>query len=106
MQRIAQPSEWSKEWVCRQMVHLRIFYAAFRESDLLKLPIQMIATIFNYMTESNVVIRISKMVKDGQPQGHIHYVSEAVEVWRGADDDAARPQNLPETFQYDVTRYR
>jgi hypothetical protein len=78
------------------MVHLRIFYAVLRESNFLKLPIEMI----------DIVIWISKIVKDVQAQGHIHYISEAVEIWRGADDDTPRPQNLSETFQHDVTRYR
>ena len=70
MQRIAQPSEGPKEWVCGRMVHLRIFYAALRESGLLKLPIEMIATIFKHMTESGFVIWVLKIVKDGPPHRH------------------------------------
>jgi hypothetical protein len=87
------------------MVHLRIFYTALRESGFLELPIKMISTIFKHMTESGFVIWISKIVKDGLPQRHIYYVSEAVEIWRGADDDTARPQNIPETSECDVARY-
>jgi hypothetical protein len=87
------------------MVHLRIFYAASREPGLLHLPIEVIATIFKHMAESNILIGILKIVKDGLPKGHKYYVSEAVEIRRGADDDTARPQDLPETFQHDVTRY-
>jgi hypothetical protein len=66
----------------------------------------MIATIFKHMTESGFVIWVSKIVKDGPSQSHIKYVSEAVEVWRTADDRAARAQDLSETFQCNVTRYR
>ena len=73
---------------------------------LLKLPFEMIATIFKDMAESNVLIGILKIVKDALPKGHKQYISEAVEIRRGADDDTARPQDLPETFQHDVTRYR
>jgi hypothetical protein len=74
------------------MVHLRIFFAAFRESDLLKLPIQMITTIFERMTESNVVILILKMVRWAAPGPY----TIRLEVWHGADDDTARLQNLPD----------
>ena len=83
------------EWICGRMVHLRIFYATLRESGLLKLPIEMVATIFKHVTESGIVVWISKIVKDGPPQRHIQHVSEAIEIWRGADDDTASPQNLP-----------
>src|SRR5271165_4688708 len=87
------------------MVHLRILHAALREPRLLKLPVEMIATIFKHMKERNILIGILKMVKDLPPQRHIHQVSEAVEIRRSADHSTARPQNLAETFQYDVTRY-
>src|SRR5580700_9658436 len=88
------------------MVHLRILHAALRESTLLELPIEMIAAIFKDMKESNVVVRILKIVKDLTPQRHINYVSQAVEIRRGADDHTARPQNFPETLHCNVTRYR
>ena len=52
------------------MVHLRIFYAALREPSLLKLPIEMIATIFKHVTESDFGIWILEIVKDGPPQRH------------------------------------
>ena len=82
-----------------------MFYAAFRESSLLKLPIEVLATIFKHMTKSSVRIWILKIVEDWVPHGHVHYVSEAVEVRRRADDDPARPQYLPEAFKDDVARY-
>jgi hypothetical protein len=87
------------------MVHLRIFDAASREPGLLHLPIEMIATIFKHMTESNILIGILKIVKNGLPKRHKYYVPEAVEIGRGADDDSARSHNLPDTFQCDVTGY-
>src|SRR4030095_12423130 len=88
------------------MVHLRIFDLASREAGLLHLPIEMIATIFKHMTQRDILIGILKIVKDGPPQRHKHQVSETVKIGRGADDNPARPQNLPETFQCDVTGYR
>jgi hypothetical protein len=49
------------------MVHLGIFYVALGEPGLLKLPIEMTATIFKHMTGSDVGIRILKIVKDRPP---------------------------------------
>ncbi len=50
------------------MVHLRIFHAVFCESGLLKLPIEVIAAVFEHMKESDVVIWVSKIVEDLPPQ--------------------------------------
>jgi|SRR6516165_187026 hypothetical protein len=88
------------------MAHLRIFYSALREPGLLHLPIEMIATIFKHMTEGDILIGISKIVKERLAQRHKDYVSQAVQIGRGADDDTARPQNPSETFQCHVTWYR
>src|SRR5271163_2234622 len=99
MQWIAHQSEWSKERIGRHMMHLRIFYEALREPGLLKLPAEMIATIFKHMKKSDFIIWILKIVKNRPPQRHIHYISQAVEIWCGADDDTAGPQNPPKTFQ-------
>jgi hypothetical protein len=66
VQRIAQQSQWSKERISGQMVHSRVFYAALRESGPLKLPIKMIATIFEHVNKSGFVIWILKIIK-GEP---------------------------------------
>ena len=86
MQRIAQQSERPKERICGDVVHLRIFNAASRESGLLELPTEMLAAIFKHMAERGFVFRVSKIVKDRMPQSHIHHVSQTVEIWRSADD--------------------
>ena len=67
MQRIALQSQWSKERISGQMVHFRVFYAALRESGLLKLPIEMTATIFEHVNKSGFVIWILKIIKDEPP---------------------------------------
>jgi hypothetical protein len=88
------------------MMHLRILHAASGEPGLVNLPIEMIATIFEDMTESDILIRISKIVKNGAAQRHEDYVSQAAEVGRRADDDTVGPQNPPKALQCDVPRYR
>jgi len=52
------------------MVHLRILYATLGESCLLKLPLEMLTTIFQHVTEGDVVFWILKVVEDGPPQRH------------------------------------
>ena len=49
------------------MVHLRIFYAVLRERGPLELPIEVIVTVFKHMTESDFLVWILKMIKDGPP---------------------------------------
>jgi hypothetical protein len=88
------------------MVHLTVLHTALLESRPLELPIEMVATVFEHMTESDVFIGVLKIVEDGPPQHHINQISKPVEIRRGADDDPAGPQNLPKTLEYDVTRYR
>jgi len=91
MQRITQKSEWPKEWVGWEVVHLNILYAVLLEADLFKLPVEMIATVFKHVTEGDIFIRILKIVEDGVSQRHVNYVSEAIEIWSSADNDAAGP---------------
>jgi hypothetical protein len=43
------------------------------------------------------------MIKDRMPNCHIHKISQAIEVWCGAYDGAARSQGFFEALQYDVT---
>jgi hypothetical protein len=66
----------------------------------------MLAAIFKHVAKSDFVVWKSKMVEDRVPQSHIHQISKAVKIWRGADDGTVRPQNLPETFKDDVSWYR
>src|SRR5215831_7354549 len=106
MEWIAEPGHGSKQRICGGMLHLGIFHPAFGESGLLELPVEMIAAVFQHVTESDIGIRVLKMVKDSPPQRHIHQVSEAVQVRRGADDDAARPQNPADALEHDVAGYR
>jgi hypothetical protein len=48
-------------------VHLAILNPALLESGFLKLPRQVIATIFKHMTETGIAIWILKMVKNAPP---------------------------------------
>ena len=50
-----------------------------REPGPLKLPTAMIATIFQHMIKSDLIIWILKVVKDAPAHRHKHYLSEAVE---------------------------
>jgi hypothetical protein len=106
MKWVAQQSEWDMERICGQVMHLRIFHTILGESGLLKLPIEVIAAVFKHMKERDIVIWVLKMVKDLPPQRHIHHIPEAVEIWRGADEDTARTQNIKETSEYEIPRYR
>src|ERR1039458_9834219 len=87
------------------MVHIRIFHAVFREASLLKLPLEMVPTVFEHMKKCCVVIGVSKIVEDLPPQSHKHNVSKPVEIRGGANDDTTGTQNLPESFEYEITRY-
>src|SRR4051794_32276978 len=88
------------------MMHLRVFYAILGKPGLPKLPIEVIATILENMTQSFFFIRILKIVKDLPAQRHVHYISKPVKIWSSTDESTAGPQDLPQTFQYDITRYR
>jgi hypothetical protein len=72
------------------MMHLGVFYTVLREPSPLKLPIEVLATIFKHMSESNFRIGVLKKVKEAPSYRHKHQVSEAKEVWSSADNDATR----------------
>ena len=81
-------------------------YAAFREPrPSLNCQLRWSRLYSSTVTESNFAIRVSKIVEDRPPQRHIHDVAETVQIRRGADDNAAGPQNPPDAFQHEVTRY-
>ena len=73
------------------MVHLNILYAVLLEADLFELPVEVIATVLKHVTEGDIFIWILKIVEDGVSQRHVYYVPEAIEIWRGAYNDAAGP---------------
>jgi hypothetical protein len=85
-------------------MHLRILNAAPRESGLLELPVEMSATIFKHMAESDFVVWIPKVIEDRMSNCHVYQVSQTVEIRRRTYNDSARPQNPLETLQYDMTR--
>lgn len=107
MERITQQSEWPEQRICWQALHLATLNPAFLKPSLLKLPRQVIATIFKYVPEGDIgVIWILKILKHAPPERHKHQVPEPVQVWCCADEQTARPQNLSKALQYDVTGYR
>ena len=71
------------------MVHLGVLYLVSLEASFLKLPIEMIAAVFEDVTQSDIFIGILKIVEDGHSKGHIHYISEAIEIRSCADENAA-----------------
>jgi hypothetical protein len=48
-------------------MHLRVLYAALSEPGFSELPIEVLATVFNYVTEAYVFSWVLKMIKDRQP---------------------------------------
>jgi hypothetical protein len=88
------------------MVQLTIFDAVFCESSLLELPVEVIATVLKHVKQGRVLVRVLKMVENWSSERHIHDVSQAVKIWRRADEDSPRPKNPGDASQYDVTGYR
>ena len=64
----------------------------------------MTAAIFKHMSETGFALGILKRDKNLPAQRHVNDVSGTIEIWRGADDCTARPQNLPKALKNDIAR--
>lgn len=80
MQRIAQQRKRSVERIRGYMVKLATFPRYICKSSLLELPIEMVATVFEHMTQRNVFIWILKVFEYAMSDRHIQNVSETVEI--------------------------
>jgi len=106
MQRIAQQSKRAVERIRRHVVKLTILDAVLRKSGRLELPIEMLATIFKHMAQSDISVWVLEIIEYRMSERHIYNIPEAVEIWGGADEDPTRSEYLSEASQYKITGYR
>jgi hypothetical protein len=76
------------------VVKLTILDAVLRKSGRLELPIEMLATIFKHMAQSDISVWILKIVEYRMSERHIDNIPEAVEIWGGADEHPTWSEDL------------